>query len=164
MTPPVLTAREKAARLLALRVLTDRIKVEENTLRAELVAELMVGERQAGALDPADPATLLGFVQLTKARESWVVTDPAAFLAWCERVAAEEVVTTRAVRASFTAAVLADCKSHGAWISPDGELLAPDGVDVRIGSPVLTVKATAEADALVAEAFASHRMAIGGTS
>jgi hypothetical protein len=161
MTAPQLTAHERTARLLALRVLKDWIAVEDRRLRDEMCAELVVGERYSGLLDPADKESLLGFVQLTKARESWSVTDPDALLEWVEQVAPTEVVTTRQVRPAFIAAVLADCKSHGAWISPDGELLAPDGVEVRTGSPTLMVKPTAEADYLVADALAARRLELG---
>jgi hypothetical protein len=155
------TARDRAARLLALRVIKDWITAEDRRLREEAAAELLVGETVKGLADPADKGSVLGFVQLTKARESWSVTDPDALLEWVEAVAPTEVVTTRQVRPAFIAAVLADCKSHGTWISPDGELLAPDGVEVRTGSPTLMVKPTAEADYLVADALAARRLELG---
>jgi hypothetical protein len=36
-----------------------------------------------------------------------------------------------------------------------------DGVEVTTGAPILTVKATAEADGLVADALASRRLELG---
>lgn len=162
MTAPVLTDREIATRLLALRVLSDRIKVEDRKLREQASGSLMVGERVSGAIDPTDKETLLGFVQLTKPRETVGVSDSAAFLEWAKAAAPGEIVTTETVRSSFVASVLADVKSHGGWISPDGELLTPDGVQVTVGSPILTVKPTAEADALVAEAIRTRRLELPG--
>lgn len=159
MTAP--TSREVATRLLAIKTVWDWLAKEERDLRDGLAAGLMVGERVPGALDPDDPDTLLGFVQLTKGRETTTVTDPAALLAWCEEHAPGEVVTTRSVRPAFITALLASVKADGGWIHPETyELVPVDGVDYRAGAPVLTVKATAEADALVAEALASRRLAI----
>lgn len=154
-----LTAHEQATRLLAIRVVKDWIAAEEKTLREATAAGLMVGERVPGALDPGDPDTLLGFVQLTKAREAVSVVDPAALLAWVETHCPSEVVTTRQVRPAFLVALLASVKADGGWIDPStSELLEVDGVEVRTGSPVLTVKPAVEADALVAEAFRSRRL------
>jgi hypothetical protein len=157
----VTAARDAATRLLALKVAADWIAAETKRLRESLSAELMVGERVPGALDHDDKDTLLGFVQLTKGRQTVSITDPDAFLAWVEAVAPTEVITTRAVRSSFAAAVLADVRSLGGWVSPDGELLMPDGLVERMGEPVLTTKVRAEADALVREAIASRRLELG---
>lgn len=154
-----LTAHDRATRLLALRVLKDWIAVEDRRLREEMCAELVVGERYSGLLDPADRESLLGFVQLTKARESAVVVDQAALLAWVEKHCPGEVVTTRSVRPAFVQALLGSVKADGGWIDPEtSELLEVDGVAVRTGSPTLTVKPTAEADQLVADAVASRSL------
>lgn len=153
--------REIATRLIAIRVLKDWLAAEDRRLREQAGASLMVGERVSGALDPADKDTLLGFVQLTKARESVSVTDKEAFTEWVAAAAPSELVEIPArtdVRSSFVQAVLTEVKAHGGWISPEGELLAPDGVELVTGSPIITVKATAEADALVAEALRTRRL------
>lgn len=160
-TVEVLTQRERATRLLALRVLSDWIKAEDRKLRDESVAELVVGERVSGLLDPADEKTLLGFVQLTKARETAAVVDGDALLAWVEAHAPTEVVTTRSVRPAFVQALLAAVKADGGFVTGDGELLEVDGVEVRCGSPTLTVKPTAEADGLVRDALADRRLQLG---
>lgn len=157
---PALTAHDRAARLLALRVIKDWIAAEDRKLRDEMCAELVVGERYSGLLDPADKESLLGFVQLTKARETASVVDGEALLAWVEEHCPGEVVTTRSVRPAFVTALLASVKADGGWISPDGELVDVDGVEVRTGSPTLTVKPTAEADGLVREALAARRLAL----
>ncbi|SNR32772.1 hypothetical protein [Blastococcus mobilis] len=159
VNPPALTAHDRATRLLALRVLKDWIAVEDRKLRDEMCAELVVGERYSGLLDPADKESLLGFVQLTKARETASVVDPEALLAWVEEHCPSEVITTRSVRPAFVQALLASVKADGGWVDPEtSELLEVKGVEVRTGSPTLTVKPTAEADALVAEALAARRL------
>ncbi len=161
MTAP--TARDLAARILAVRVVKDWLAKEERDLKDSLTAGLMVGERVPGALDPADPDTLLGFVQLTKGRESVTVTDREAFTEWVAEHAPGELVTIPAredVRSSFVAAVTDAVKKHGGWISPDGELIPVDGVQASKGDPILTVKAAAEADGLVRDALASRRLAL----
>lgn len=164
MTAPALpmTKEERATRLLAIRVLKDWIATEERQLRDDTAASLMVGERVPGALDPRDQETLLGFVQLTKARETVSVTDREAFTEWVAEHAPGELVEIPAredVRSSFVAAVTAAVKKDGGWIDPaTGELLIVDGVETTVGQPTLTVKPTAEADALVADAIASRRL------
>lgn len=156
---PALTAHDRATRLLALRVLKDWIAAEDRRLREEMCAELVVGERYSGLLDPADRESLLGFVQLTKARETAAVTDQAALLAWVEEHCPGEVITTRSVRPAFVTALLGSVKADGGWIDPGtSELLEVDGIEVRTGTPTLTVKPTAEADQLVAEALAARRL------
>jgi hypothetical protein len=165
MTAP--TSRDVATRLIALKVVKDWLAKEERELRDDLASGLMVGERVPGALDPTDPETLLGFCQLTKARESVSVTDRDAFLAWVAEHAPDEIVTIPAredVRTSFVAAVTAAVKKDGGWVTPDGELIPVDGVEVTTGAPILTVKATAEADGLVKDAIASRRLELGPAS
>lgn len=159
MTAP----RDLATRLLAVKVVKEWLAKEERELRDGLAAGLMVGERVPGALDPADEDTLLGFVQLTKGRESVSVTDREAFTEWVAEHCPSEIVAVPAredVRASFVAAVTDAVKKHGGWISPDGELVPVDGVECTHGAPILTVKATAEADVLVRDAIASRRLAL----
>jgi hypothetical protein len=159
-----MSARDVATRLLAVNVVKSWLAKEERELRDDLASGLMVGERVPGALDPADAETLLGFVQLTKARESVSVTDKEAFMEWVAEHAPEEIVTIPAkedVRTSFVTAVTTAVKRDGGWVTPDGELIPVDGVEVTTGAPILTVKATAEADGLVADALASRRLELG---
>lgn len=160
-----MSARDLASRLLALRVVTDWIKSEDRELRAAAAADLVVGERVTGLADPADKESVLGFVQLTKARESWSVTDRDALLDWVAEHAPGELVTVPArddVRASFVTVLLDSAKKHGGWLDPaTGELVPLDGVvECRTGEPVLTVKPTAEADGLVRDALAARRLQI----
>lgn len=152
-----MTAREQAARLVTLRVVKDWVAAEERDLRTAVAGTLVVGERVPALLGPE---SLLGFVQKVKGREAWTVTDSEALLDWTKRHAATEVVVTQSVRPSFVTAVLNECKTHGGWISPDGELLVPDGVELRTAEPTITVKPTAEADGLIREALASRRIAL----
>jgi hypothetical protein len=162
-----MSARDVATRLIALKVVKDWLAKEERELRDDLAAGLMVGERVPGALDASDPETLLGFVQLTKARESVSVTDKEAFMEWVAEHAPQEIVTIPAredVRTSFVAAVTTAVKRDGGWVTPDGELITVDGVEVTTGAPILTVKAVAEADGLVKDALASRRLELGPAS
>lgn len=158
MTAP-LSSRDLAVQLLAIKVTQERLTKLDRQLREQSAAGLMVGERVSGALDPADAATLLGFVQLTKGRESVTVTDTDAVLAWAEEHAPAEVVTTRRVRPSFLTALTAAVKRDGGWVHPGtSEVLEVPGIAATVGAPVLTVKPTAEADALVAQALADRRL------
>ncbi|MGY1773539.1 hypothetical protein [Blastococcus sp. SYSU D00813] len=165
-----MTARDLASRLLALRVVKDWIAAEERDLRAAAAGDLVVGERVTGLADPDDKQSVLGFVQLTKARQSWGIADPDALIEWVAEHAPSELVTVPAredVRASFVAALVDSVKKHGGWLHPDtGELIPVDGVECRTGEPVLTVKPTAEADGLVREAIAARRLQLtpGGAS
>lgn len=157
-----MNAKDRASRLLALRVLSDWIKAEDRRLRDQTVAELVVGERVPGLVDNADPETLLGFVQLAKGREAATVTDGPALLAWVEEHCPGEIVTTRTVRSAFVTALLASVKRDGGWPDPDNGLLHDvPGISVTVASPTLTVKPTAEADALVADAIATRRIPLG---
>ena len=159
MTAVELSQREIAQRLLALRVVMDRIKVEDRRLRELAAASLKTGERVGGYLDEDDEETKLGFVQVRKGSARASVVDEAAFLEWVRAVAPGEIVTRESVRESFTRAVLEDVKAHGGWIShADGELHDPDGVSVSVGAPTLAVSPLAEADALIADALAGGRL------
>lgn len=157
MTAP-LTRDERARRLAVLAVISDWVKKEDQRLRGEMAAELVPGDRQSALLDPANKDTLLGFVTLVKGRQSWRVTDESALLDWVKRNAPTEVVTVQSVRPSFVTALINECKTHGGWISPEGELMHPDGLETSIGTPYIQVKATAEADGLVADALRGGRL------
>lgn len=162
MTAP-LTPRERAVRLLAIRVLKDRIAEEEKALRDDAAADLLVGEKVVGALLDDQELAPIGYVQLTKGRESAAVVDRDALLAWAEKYAPGEVITTRAVRESFITHLLAEVKQVGGWFDRDtGEIVPVDGVEVRTGSPILQVKPNDDADRLVVEALAGRRMALPG--
>lgn len=154
MTAPALSQREIAQRLLALRVVMDRIKAEDARLRKIAKEQMRSGDRVTGYLDEsADP---LGFVTLSKPVETPTIVDERAFTEWVKALAPTEIVTS--VRESFTKVLLEEVKSHGGWISPDGELLAVEGVEVVKSSPRLSVLPTAEADQLIADALSAGRL------
>lgn len=161
---PALSRAEKATRLLAIAVVKARIAEEERRLRTELIAELVTGAREAGVIDPANAeATALGFVTKKKPAESARVVDPAKVLAWVEAHVPSEVVTTRAVRPAFLPVLLDAVKKDGGWVDPStSELLDVPGVEVVLGSPSLMVKASEDADRLVAEALAGRRLELLG--
>lgn len=163
-----MTSRDDAARLLVLRVVKDWVAAEEKSLRTSVTADLVVGERVPGVLDPGDPDSLLGFVQKVKGRETVAVTDREAFMEWVAEHAPGELVKIPAredVRTSFVAAVVSAVKADGGWTDPStGELIPVDGVESVVSEPTLTVKPTAEADGIVRDALASRRLALGPAS
>ena len=162
MTNPVLSRADKATRLLAIAVVKGRIAAEERRLRTELTAELVTGAREAGFTDPDDQeATALGFVTKKKGATSARVTDPAALLAWAKEYAPGEVVHVPTVRPAFVTRLLDQVKKDGGWVDPEtSELIDVEGVEVITGDPGLMVKASDDADRLVSEALAGHRLAL----
>lgn len=160
-----MTPKERAVRLLALRVAQAWLAKEEKELRSALNAELTTGERVAAALDPANPDdTLLGFVQRKAGAKSIRVTDRPALIEWARVHAPDELqtVTTTDLRSSFVASVSAAVKSDGGWHDPaTGEFVDVPGVELVQGDPTLAVSVTAEADALVADALASRTLELG---
>lgn len=157
-----LTRVDRATRLLAIAVLEARIAKEKAALRRDLTDQLVTGAREAGVLDPDDPeGSAIGFVTKRKGSTSARVTDAAALLAWADEHTPGEVVTTRAVRPAFVTRLLDAVKADGGWVDPaTSELIEIDGVEVNTGPPTLQVKANDEADRLVAEALAGHRLAL----
>lgn len=162
MTAPDLSRQEMATRLLAIAVVKGRIAEEERRLRVALTAGLVTGAREAGVIDPADPeGTALGFVTKKKGATSARVTDPAALLGWAREFAPSEVVNVPTVRPAFVTRLLDAVKKDGGWVDPEtSELIDVDGVQVVTGDPGLMVKASDEADRLVSEALAGHRLAL----
>jgi len=163
---PALPPREAATRLLAIAVVKARIAAEERRLRTALSGELVAGERVPGMVDPDDAeATGLGFVTKKKPTAAAQVVDPAALLAWAKEHTPTEVQVTEAVRPGFLPVLLDAVKVHGGWPDGNGEVQPVAGVEVRTGAPSLMVKANEEADRLVAEALAGHRLELlGGSS
>jgi hypothetical protein len=155
-----MTAREEiATQLLTQRVILDLMRAADAETRA-LAKELFtkVGTREIGSLGDVD----LGSVQLTKARESWVVADPDAFQAWVEKHRPDEIVTeTReTVRSSFQKAMLDGAKA-GTLYDENGEAYVPDGLVPKVGQPILTVKPSDEAKAAVMAALGDAVVPLG---
>ena len=142
--------RETAPRLLVARVVKDRLTAADRDLREQARTDFDVpGVRDIGVIGDEQ----IGSVQLTKAREAWTVTDPAALLAWVKANAADEVVTVEQVRSSYVQALLARAKADGVAVDAfTGEQIP--GIDCRTSEPTLTVKPSADAQQVIAQAFA----------
>lgn len=161
-----MTAREDiATQLLTQRVILDLMREADGDTRAtakELFTK--VGTREIGSLGDVD----LGAVQLTKARESWVVTDAVAFQAWVEKHHPDEIVTEtrQTVRSSFQKAIIDKAKAGNLIDEETGEVIVPDGVVPKVGQPILTVKPSNEARAAVlvalGDAVVPLGLAVGG--
>lgn len=166
------TVEELVVRLLVLKVLAARVAEADGDSRAEVHGRLDVGVSLPGYLTDADRAAArrgerdrsLGKVGLSRPSESWRVTDVDALTAWVLEHAPDEVEHKPVVRASFLAALTAACKKDGGWVDPEtSELLVPDGMELKLGTPTLQVRPSADAGDLVAEALASGLLHPDGT-
>jgi hypothetical protein len=146
------TRRETATRLIAQKVILDELIGADKAARLDAKAGDFdeVGVREIGKLGDLP----VGTVQLNKGRESWVIADQRAFLAWVQENRPGEIITTPTVRTSYADAVKAACKKDGGVVDEaTGELIVPPGVELREGDPTLTVKPAPEARAAVLEAL-----------
>jgi hypothetical protein len=156
-----MSQRETATSLLAQKTLIDLMAAANRTAR-EAAKETdfdRVGERAVGVLGDQE----LGVVQLNKGRESWQVTDPAAFLQWVMETRPTEVVTHPSVRSSYTSAVLHACKTDGGVVLSEasGEFGPPPGVECKQGEPTLSVKPNEQAAAVVLNALGDAAVPLG---
>lgn len=163
------TERDLAVRLVALRVLADRVKAADLEVRAQMQAQMVVGDRVTATLHPTEEEqspTVVGHVQLTKGRAgstTATVTDEQALLAWVTQHHPTEVVTTESVRRSFLTVLLEAIRNDGGWYDKKtGEQVTLPGVDVISGpdgTPTLAVKPTPAAAVEIPEAWADGRLA-----
>lgn len=131
--------KELVSRLLAYRTVIKALQDEESKLRDQ-AADLFddVGEREVGIL--LDQR--LGTVSLEAGQESWQVVDYVEFLGWVIKDFPGEIVTISDIRSSFRDAVLAKCKSEGAFYVNEetGEAFIPPGVGRRQSNPKLVAR------------------------
>lgn len=102
---PTMTA---AARYAALTALSAGLADQIAKAKADALAEV-------AHLRKASFPTPFGQVNMTRA-EPKITLDPAAFLALVEEHYPDEVITTRTVRSSFSAAFLAELVAVGAQV------------------------------------------------
>lgn len=154
-----MTDREDyASRLLTQAVVINlQTKANRDTREAAKAAFVKVGQREIGELDGQD----IGSVQLTKARESWVVEDPAAFQAWVEKHHPEHIVTVEQVASSFKDHVIAACKGEGMIDQETGELIIPPGIVPKRGQPILTVTPSKDAERIILRALGDAAVTLG---
>lgn len=151
-----MSRRDTATRLLLSRVVRDRLSEADKAIREQAREDFDVpGVRDIGVIGDEQ----IGSVQLTKGREAWTVTDPAALLAWVKANASDEVVTVETVRSSYVQALLARAKADGVAVDAfTGEQIP--GIDCRTSEPTLTVKPSSDAQQVIAQAFADGLLSL----
>lgn len=138
LVPTGLSPGQYAARLVVLKALEKRIKdLTAATQRAARNA-FLPGDRKGAEHD----GVRIGSVSYAKGRGGgFVVTDPKAFLAWCEANHPSAIVVTREVRSSDQEALLAGIAKGGP---------VPAGVEeVDPGAPYFIVTPDVEAVAQI---------------
>lgn len=141
-----------AVKLVAAKVLTDRLQAYTADLKEQMAAMLDEGDRKTAALGNG---TKCGTVTYTKGRVTARVVDDAALLAWVQANHPDEVVSQ--VRPSFLTALLDDAKKAGAAVSRETGELVP-GVEVWMGTPYLSVKPDPAAVPALADAIRAGQL------
>lgn len=140
-----MSARDAAATAAVMKALAGRVKEGETRAKADVMAHLDPGDRKHAVLPDG---TDIGTVSITKGRETFRVTDPAAFLAWVRDTAPSEVVES--VNPTFQRKVLDGIKDGG-------EL--PPGVEPGWGDPYVSVRQSETQAEAVAAAWRDGRLA-----
>jgi hypothetical protein len=136
-----------ARALIEAQILKDLRAAHEKT-RAELAATFIdTGEREVATLLDLR----LGTVSLEGGKAFWTVVDEAAFFEWATTWSLG--ATEQRVRPAFQSAVLAKCKSDGAFYVDEetGEAFIPPGVERRTSAPSLVERPTKDAGLAVRE-------------
>jgi hypothetical protein len=159
VTVPEVPRDDIARELKAINVARKALAKREALLNQGLLPRMLPGEKIAAWLDPEDPeGSSLGYVLKTHAAVTAKVTNRPRLIAWTEEHAATEVVTEKRVRESFERTLLEQVKTHGGWVSPNGEVIPVDGVKVETGSSFLRFPdGENDAEQVLIEAIAARR-------
>lgn len=130
-----MNARDIARRAIGEKAILDAAKQLNDQTRAELAGQMEPGDRLT---IKADDGTPLGMAYVSDPKGTLRVVDDAAFLEWVQ--ANHPTAIIPAVNPSWQRALLA------AGADTNGEV--PDGCEVVVGSPTLTVKPSDEAKAI----------------
>lgn len=138
--------REALARAAVAQWLAKTAKAGLDQAKAEIIGELLPGDRMHAQIDGKDVATVS--VTDPKVREVVTVTDPKAFAEWVQEYYPDAIVPT-----------VAD------WFCAEGNLKAviagkgevPPGVDIveKVGSPTVQVRLSIAQEANLS-ALAAH--------
>lgn len=138
LAPPVQTDDDLLLQALGEHAILKQARVMSKETDARLAEALGTGGRRDSDY---------GMAYVTSPKGTYKVVDERAFLAWVKANRPHAIVD--AVDPTFTRAVLAEgCCS-------DGEV--PDGIDLVVGAPVLTVKPNAMADKAAAALLGAKR-------
>ena len=128
-------------RIVAIAVLKDMLAEADTALRAEILAQMLPGDRQSAVVyNAAGDGVQVGSITRKKlepgGQPTAAVNDLDALVAWCQKYAPSEVQMIVTVRPAFQKRLLDVVKTHGAWVSPiTGEVLIPDGLELSATGP-----------------------------
>lgn len=154
-----MTREDITTRLLVQKIILNLMQTADAETREEAKRLFTKpGQREVGELAGQD----IGSVQLTKAREAWVVADEAAFIGWVARHRPDEIITEtrQTVSPAFRKAILEAAKS-GEVVDSDGVIEVPAGIIPRKGQPILTVTPAKGVEALVLDALGDAAVTLG---
>ena len=129
-----------------------RAKALKDVARHELRA-LPFGDSKAAKVD----GQILCKASWTKGRQSLVVTDPAALLAWVKENHPSEVVVAESVNEAYVKTF----KAVGGIVI-DGQGEPVPGMEVKASEPTITVRSEKEAPFLVAQLLSSGAVTLDG--
>lgn len=161
-----MSRRETATKLIAQKAIIAMLTEADKESRKAALSDFdKVGVREIGEIGDVN----LGSVQLTKGRESWVVSDHRELLAWVQANRPDMIVTTPSVNPAFVESLKKACKADGGILLDEGtgEFGPPPGMESRTGEPILTVNPSPEARAAVLEALGVEprkMLGLGGDS
>jgi len=120
---------------VALKVLEDRVSRQRGRVNDDLKTKMDVEDRKAARLASG---VKVGTVTYSQGKTTASVMDETVLTEWVRENHPDEIVPI--VRGSFRAFLLDQVKEHGGIVTPDGELIEVPGVQVRQGSPYLSVR------------------------
>lgn len=150
-----MSIEDLARRAVVERVVADKVKASQADTKAALMDAMDVGDRKVAHIGD----TAVGYVIVTKGRQTWRVSDPAALLAWVKANMPTEVIVTESVRESYVSALLAGAKAAGAPVDPRTGEMVP-GLEVSEGDPYVSVRPNEAAEDAVLTAWGRGELAL----
>ena len=144
--------RELARRLVLQKSILDRLRDADAEDRSEARVEYQAGDADSVVVDGVE----FGRVRRDRGRRSFKIMDYAAFDRWVRENVPSQWVAIEQVHPSFRAAIL----KTGEYITEDGEVLYPDGVEAFMSEGYLVVSPTDAASEWAARAVGSQLQAL----